>query len=183
MGERTGKPTRRTLAPVIAWLVWGALALGVSVVVSVWALSPPERDPVTAALSRLSQEAATFADRLWPDARDEAPRDEAALWAEAAFAVADGDPAQGRRLVTRYGCGACHTIPGIPRARGSVGPTLAGFRDQSYIAGILPNRPGALVDWLQSPPRHAPDTVMPDMGVSEAEAEHMAAYLYTLERR
>ena len=37
-----------------------------------------------------------------------------------------------------------------------------------------------LTAWLRDPPAIDPSTAMPDLGLSEAEALHMAAYLYTL---
>ncbi|HEU4643044.1 MAG TPA: hypothetical protein VFS44_11365, partial [Gemmatimonadaceae bacterium] len=36
-------------------------------------------------------------------------------WREAALATG-GDPARGRQAIGRYGCGACHTIPGVQGA-------------------------------------------------------------------
>lgn len=164
---------RRSLRAITV-LLSGLVGLAICAAVTVWALARPDADPVGTGLTR----AAGWLTAHLP-ALDTAPTPD---WRAAAFVVSDGDPRRGAMLIARYGCGACHTIPGIPRARGSVGPDLTGWRDQSYIAGVLPNRPGDLVNWLQSPPRHAPETVMPDMGITEPEAEHMAAYLYTLGR-
>jgi cytochrome c len=94
--------------------------------------------------------------------------------------VIDGIPELGRVLIASYGCSACHRIPGIRQASGTVGPALAGFSRRAYIAGRLPNRPALLAAWLRDPPAIDPATAMPAMGVSEPEARHMAAYLYTL---
>ncbi|MEC7760920.1 MAG: c-type cytochrome [Pseudomonadota bacterium] len=163
---------------LLALVVGFVAGLAVCVIVAVWALARPGADPVTTAAYTFVDRASEYWDSVFPDKDDAAPD-----WNALAFEVAGGDPETGARLIAEYGCGACHTIPGIARARGRVGPNLTGFRDQAYIAGVLPNRPGDLVDWLQSPPRHAPETVMPDMGISEAEADDMAAYLYTLEGR
>ncbi|WP_245566131.1 c-type cytochrome [Stappia stellulata] len=157
----------------------GAVVLTACVVgVSVWALARPEADPIGAWFRALGARTASYADSLQTPTG--AGRTD---WTDQALRVVDGDPARGADLIADFGCGACHAIPGVVRARGTVGPDLRGFRDRSYIAGILPNRPGNLVDWLQSPPRHSPKTVMPDMGVSENEARHMAAYLYMMESR
>ena len=95
-------------------------------------------------------------------------------------AVPGGDPDRGRELVAVYGCGGCHSIPGVPGATGAVGPPLGGFGDRSFIAGALPNEPAALVRWIRSPQSVEPGTVMPDLGVGEPQARHIAAYLYTL---
>lgn len=97
-------------------------------------------------------------------------------------AVAGGESARGRELVVQYGCGGCHFIPGVPGAVGRVGPPLAGFADRSFIAGNLRNEPEMLVRWIQDPQGVEPRTVMPVLGVTEAHARDIAAYLYTLER-
>ena len=53
-------------------------------------------------------------------------------------------------------------------------------RRRAYIAGRLPNRPTMLTVWLRDPPPIDPETAMPALGLSEAEALDVAAYLYTL---
>lgn len=95
--------------------------------------------------------------------------------------VAGGNAELGRRLIEQYQCGACHAIPGVAAAGGSAGPPLEGFGKRSYIAGRFANMPEALVHWLIDPPAHKPGTTMPNLGLSETEARHMAAYLYTLQ--
>ena len=97
--------------------------------------------------------------------------------------VAGGDAARGRQAMTDLGCGACHRIPGVRNARAMVGPPLDDYAQRGYIAGMLPNRPGNLVAWLRDPPSIRPGTAMPDLGLSDAQARDMAAYLYTLGAR
>jgi cytochrome c2 len=99
---------------------------------------------------------------------------------EAAPKVAGGDPRQGQRLMAQYQCAACHEIPEVPGAHGNAGPPLASFGRRSYIAGGIPNVPEELMRWLDNPQAVKPGNPMPDLGVSPAEARHMAAYLYTL---
>lgn len=99
---------------------------------------------------------------------------------EAAPKVAGGDPQQGRRLMAQYQCAACHAIPEVPGAHGNAGPPLDSFGRRSYIAGGIPNVPEELMRWLDNPQAMKPGSPMPDLGVSPAEARHMAAYLYTL---
>ena len=94
--------------------------------------------------------------------------------------VPNGDPDTGRALIDAYGCGTCHTIPGVPNARAVVGPPLWGMADRAYIGGVLPNTADAMVEWLRDPPAVTPRTVMPDMNVTEEDARHIAAYLYRL---
>ena len=94
--------------------------------------------------------------------------------------VVGGEPEAGRALIAGYGCTACHRIPGVATPTGTVGPSLEGFGRRAYIAGQLPNRPALLTAWLRDPPALAPGTAMPSLGLSEPEARHVAAYLYTL---
>lgn len=102
-------------------------------------------------------------------------------WEEASFTVQGADVFRAPAQMIAYGCGSCHVIPGVSGARGTVGPSLAGLRNRAYVAGVLPNQPASLVRWLMDPTVHAPQTAMPDLGVTESEARDMAAYLYTLE--
>jgi mono/diheme cytochrome c family protein len=97
--------------------------------------------------------------------------------------VDDGNAERGLALVASgaYGCAACHAIPGIRFPRGNVGPPLAGMAGRSLIAGHLPNKPGVLVAFLQDPPALAPQTGMPNVGLTIEHARDIAAYLYTLE--
>ena len=95
--------------------------------------------------------------------------------------VPGGDAEQGLRLVTQYQCGACHEIPQVPGARGTAGPTLEHVGRISYIAAGFPNQPETMVRWLRDPPGMKPGTKMPVLGITETEARHMAAFLYTLQ--
>lgn len=88
-----------------------------------------------------------------------------------------GDPHSGKKLIVSYGCGSCHTIPGIYQARGLVGPPLYFFGRRTMIAGELPNTPENLVRWLRNPPAVEPGTAMPDLGLSQNQAQDIAAYL------
>ena len=91
-----------------------------------------------------------------------------------------GDPARGHALIQQYGCGSCHKIPGVPGATGGVGPSLAGLQTQSYIAGVLQHTPDNLVRWVRDPQGVDPRTAMPNLDVSERDARHIVAYLYTI---
>lgn len=110
-------------------------------------------------------------------AGDNASENEAASATESA---AIGSIDRGEQIILNYGCGACHTIPGIIGADNLVGPPLTEFARRSYIAGALPNTPENLVTWIQNPHSIEPDTVMPNLGVSEADARDIAAYLLSL---
>ncbi|HEX6615886.1 MAG TPA: cytochrome c oxidase assembly protein [Gemmatimonadales bacterium] len=98
---------------------------------------------------------------------------------EAMHLTGGGDMVKGRLAIERYGCGACHTIPGIPGARRMVGPPLATVGGRMYIAGMLTNTPQNLIWWIQVPQTVAPGNAMPNLGVSASDARDIAAYLYT----
>jgi cytochrome c len=91
-----------------------------------------------------------------------------------------GDPKAGRAALERYQCGACHAIPGVAGATGLVGPPLSGYGQRVYLAGKFPQEPALLAKWIQDAPSLAPQTAMPNVGVTEADAVNIAAYLYQL---
>lgn len=97
-----------------------------------------------------------------------------------AAALTGGDPIRGKALVSRYGCGGCHGISGVPQAAGKVGPPLSGIGTRTYLAGRLENRPENMVRWIIDPRGIDPETVMPAIGVTARDGRDIAAFLYTL---
>jgi cytochrome c2 len=93
--------------------------------------------------------------------------------------LSDGDPHRGEAAIRTYGCGACHTIPGVRGANGLVGPPLTGLAERAYIGGVLTNTPQNLVRWIQNPPGVDPKTAMPNVGVTYRDAVDIAGYLYS----
>lgn len=91
-----------------------------------------------------------------------------------------GDPEHGKTMMIRYGCGACHTIPGVPGARAIVGPNLAGIASRAYVGGVTPNTPDNLMLWIRDPRLFDTKTAMPPTGVTPGDARDIAAYLYML---
>jgi cytochrome c len=91
-----------------------------------------------------------------------------------------GTPARGKAAIRRYGCAACHSIPGIAGATGQVGPPLDGIANREHLAGRLSNTPENLIRWIRDPRGVQPGTAMPDLGVTEQDGKNIAAYLYTL---
>lgn len=91
-----------------------------------------------------------------------------------------GEPERGAQLIRSYGCGACHTVPGIRGANGVVAPPLTQFAQRTFIAGELPNTPQNLVRWIRDPHSVEKGTAMPALGLSDREARDVAAYLYEL---
>ncbi len=72
-----------------------------------------------------------------------------------------GQLTQGRVLMSRYHCGSCHAIPGVPAAQAQVAIRLDAFGRRSYIAGHVPNTEDHLVRWLIDPQAMVPGTTMP----------------------
>ena len=93
---------------------------------------------------------------------------------------AGDEPKRGARLIRSFGCGTCHVVPGIGDANGHVGPPLTQISRRIYIAGLLRNTPDNLVAWIRHPQSVVPGNAMPEMGISEADARAIAAYLATL---
>jgi len=98
----------------------------------------------------------------------------------AAALTGGGNARLGRTDTRRYGCNTCHEIPGVPGARGLIGPPLTGIGQRYYIAGELSNTPDNLIRWIQHPKQVEAHTAMPEMGVTEQDSRDIAAYLYTL---
>lgn len=94
--------------------------------------------------------------------------------------VPDGDPARGQRLIAQYGCGSCHTVPGVTGADGLVGPPLTRMGSRSYIAGKLINTGPNLQHWIREPQSVVPGNAMPDLDVTATDAQDIAAYLFNL---
>jgi cytochrome c2 len=91
-----------------------------------------------------------------------------------------GNPRRGVEAIRRYGCAACHTIPGIKEAVGRTGPSLGGVAGRPRIADVLENSPENLVRWIENPRSVYRFSSMPTLNISESEARDIAAYLYTL---
>jgi cytochrome c2 len=95
-------------------------------------------------------------------------------------ALPGADGSRGKAAISRFGCGSCHTIPGINSAIGRVGPPLTEIRDRSYIAGMLPNSEANLERWIHDPKGVNPHTAMPTLGLTDRDAADIAAYLYSI---
>ena len=91
-----------------------------------------------------------------------------------------GDPQRGKEAIERYGCPACHNIPGVPGPKGMVGPPLDHIASRANIGGKFANNPQMMIKWLQNPPAFDPQGSMPNLGVTEPDSRDITAYLYTL---
>lgn len=127
----------------------------------------------TLALARLGMAAILLLAGCGDERRPLAPRSQATD-------LAGANMGRGRQLISRYGCVACHTVPGVKGPTSKVGPPLEKMALRGYIGGVLPNTPQNLVRWLLDPPAIDPRTAMPNMGMSDEDAKDIAAYLFTL---
>ena len=111
------------------------------------------------------------------------PEDAFASWIEAqqAAAKAPTEPlAQEGAQVFQQRCTACHAVAGTS-ANGKTGPNLTHFGSrQTLAAGLLPNSPSHVARWLQNPQAVKPGSLMPNLGLSEAEVQALTAYLQQL---
>ncbi|HEX8189498.1 MAG TPA: c-type cytochrome [Pyrinomonadaceae bacterium] len=98
----------------------------------------------------------------------------------AAEMTGGGDPARGRSAIERYGCGTCHTIPGVRGADALVGPPLSQAASRSYVGGVLTNSPENMMRWIRDPRAVDNLTAMPTLGVTDRDARDITSYLYTL---
>lgn len=172
MGPNDPAQTPSPMRAVLLFLILGP----VTVLVAAWAVAPPDSDdPLSLAAKAARPALARVGAWYRADPGDDAPD-----WRAASLVVPGGDPARAPAVMAEHGCGTCHVLPGLPGADGSVGPPLTGFARRAYVAGIVPNRPGPLIDWLLDPAALAPETAMPNVGLDEAEARDIAAWLYTL---
>ena len=90
---------------------------------------------------------------------------------------AGGDAARGARVFMDQACSGCHQIRGTD-ARGQVGPDLTHFGSRETIgAGVLPNDPEHLRDWIRDPQHSKPGTKMPGLQLSQADLRALVAYL------
>lgn len=91
-----------------------------------------------------------------------------------------GDAARGKQLIAQYGCQTCHVVPGVEGLGGTMGPSLQGFGTHPQIVRKVPNDQTTLAAFLQNPQAVDPQTAMPNLGISAADARDLAAFLHTL---
>jgi cytochrome c1 len=87
---------------------------------------------------------------------------------------------RGKMLIEKYGCNACHAIPGVAGPKGMVGPPLDHICSRQYIAGKFANTPETMARWLQNPQALDPQNAMPNLGVTAQDAQDMAGYLESI---
>jgi cytochrome c oxidase subunit II len=86
--------------------------------------------------------------------------------------------ASGEKLFAAKGCVACHSLYAVNAPKGMVGPNLANVGARSYIAaGTLKNTDENLSHWIRDPQGIKKGVLMPNLGVSAADAQALVAFL------
>lgn len=166
------KPSRTSVGMII-------LGSATAAAVFLAACAPPAGPPPTPT----PQRPPAAGQPLAPKPEPAKPAAQPAKPGEKPSAGGAGDPARGKQLFVQKGCTACHMAPGVPEATGTIGPNLAGIASKPKIptlTGELDNTPDNMVKWIVNPPAVKPTTQMPPLGVTEAEARDIAAFLQTL---
>jgi cytochrome c oxidase subunit II len=97
---------------------------------------------------------------------------------QAAAAGQGAEYASGEKLFTAKGCVACHSLYAVNAPKGMVGPNLANVGSRSYIAaGTLKNTDENLAHWIRDPQGVKKGVLMPNLGVTQAEAQALVAFL------
>jgi cytochrome c oxidase subunit 2 len=103
-------------------------------------------------------------------------------WLENQARPAVDDPAarDGRTAFLNQSCVNCHRIRGTPAA-GLYAPDLTHLMSrQTLAAGMLPNTPENLRQWVADPQKVKPGCLMPAFGLSSADIDRIVGYLLTL---
>jgi mono/diheme cytochrome c family protein len=90
-------------------------------------------------------------------------------------------PGSGDVLLRQYACHSCHVIQGVVGPDIQVGPPLESWPRRALIAGQLANTPGNLAAFIRDPQGLQPGSLMPDLGVTDADARAMADFLFAQE--
>jgi cytochrome c oxidase subunit 2 len=91
-------------------------------------------------------------------------------------ASAEPDTMPGSQLFMMKGCIGCHSLNATKPM--GIGPNLAGIGTRLYIAaGWLKNTDENLGHWIQHPQQIKTGVLMPDLGVTDSEAQALVAYL------
>jgi cytochrome c oxidase subunit II len=97
----------------------------------------------------------------------------------AAPAEAAGPAAAGKAVFAGSACVGCHTIKGV--SAGILGPDLTHFGSRGMLAaGMWPNTPENVAEWVKDPQRLKPGVKMPALGLTDDQAKAIAAYLTSL---
>lgn len=136
---------------------------------------------------------ATWMPQVWYNsnskAPEDAPRNEAEINATVAYLFANsgdfaplaaaapqGNPASGKAIVESVGCLGCHVVD--EKDRSAAGPRRT-FGQPLQAIGSKTS-PAWIYDWVRDPKHYSPDTFMPDLRLTDADAADVTAYLVSL---
>lgn len=101
-------------------------------------------------------------------------------WISSQLAFSEPDDQQAREGLDVFvgkDCASCHALRGTD-ASGTEGPDLTAFPSRTTIgAGLLPNTPENLADWIRDPEALKPGVLMPGTELSDRELDALLAYL------
>ncbi len=84
---------------------------------------------------------------------------------------------RGLEVFTSHACAGCHTIRGTS-AEATVGPDLTHVAERRTLAALtIPNDRAHLQDWILNAQSVKPGAAMPDLAMSDADADALVAYL------
>jgi cytochrome c oxidase subunit 2 len=87
---------------------------------------------------------------------------------------------QGLKIFQTMTCVNCHSIRGVSVAA-NAGPDLTHLADRRILGGgVLPNTETNLFRWLKDPQAIKPGCLMPDLKLTDTQADALASYLETL---
>jgi cytochrome c2 len=93
--------------------------------------------------------------------------------------VPRGDAAKGKEIFESVGCKACHVAE-----KGSAARRSEGSSERDYAPNLWnvadKARPEWIYSWIKNPKALWPETKMPDLRLTDAEAANVTAYLLTL---
>jgi cytochrome c oxidase subunit II len=105
------------------------------------------------------------------------PRARFRAWLARESAPAAAGTGPGQRVLAKEACSGCHQIRGTD-ARGLAGPDLTHLGSRTTIgAGVLSNDREHLREWIRDPQHEKPGNRMPDLPLSDADVNALAAYL------
>jgi cytochrome c2/predicted nucleic acid-binding Zn-ribbon protein len=90
-----------------------------------------------------------------------------------------GNPLRGAQLVESVGCMGCHVIGDDDRIREGRGLHYDAAPELSRVGSKV--TADWLYDWIRNPKRYRPETRMPDMRLTDAEARDIVSYLISLD--
>ena len=92
----------------------------------------------------------------------------------------DPSVAAGRQVFETQACMNCHRVAGTS-AVGKFGPDLTHLMSRATIAaGVEPNTPENLRDWIKNPDHFKAGSLMPAMQLNDQQLDELVAYLSTL---